>query len=148
MTEPVQARAPRSTRAGEAGEATTASRPDRRRRAAGAHAVYGSCSQDESDLVIVGECGNGSRRRHAYRAATSRISSCWTFRCPRSMASESSARSARSRMPAVIFVTASDAHAVRAFEVHAVDYVLKPVDRDRLMEAIGAPSTARRDRRS
>ncbi len=41
------------------------------------------------------------------------------------------------RMPAVIFVTASDAHAVRAFEVHAVDYVLKPVDRDRLMEAIG-----------
>ncbi len=40
------------------------------------------------------------------------------------------------RMPAVVFVTASDAHAVRAFEVHAVDYVLKPVDRDRLIEAV------------
>jgi two-component system LytT family response regulator len=40
------------------------------------------------------------------------------------------------RMPAVVFVTASDAHAVRAFEVHAVDYVLKPVDRDRLLEAV------------
>jgi two-component system, LytTR family, response regulator len=40
------------------------------------------------------------------------------------------------RMPAVIFVTASDAHAVRAFDVHAVDYVLKPVDQDRLFEAI------------
>jgi two-component system, LytTR family, response regulator len=40
------------------------------------------------------------------------------------------------RMPAVIFVTASDAHALRAFDVHAADYVLKPVDRDRLLEAI------------
>jgi two-component system, LytTR family, response regulator len=39
-------------------------------------------------------------------------------------------------MPAVVFVTASDAHAVRAFEVHAVDYVLKPVDRDRFAEAM------------
>ena len=40
------------------------------------------------------------------------------------------------RMPAVIFVTASDAHALRAFEVHAVDYVLKPVDQDRLLESV------------
>lgn len=40
------------------------------------------------------------------------------------------------RMPAVIFVTASDAHAVHAFEVHAVDYLLKPVDQDRLLEAV------------
>ncbi|MFI5311435.1 MAG: LytR/AlgR family response regulator transcription factor [Gemmatimonadales bacterium] len=39
-------------------------------------------------------------------------------------------------MPLVIFVTAYDRHAVRAFEVHAVDYVLKPVDPDRLREAL------------
>lgn len=39
--------------------------------------------------------------------------------------------------PAVIFVTAHDAHAVRAFEVNAVDYLLKPVDEDRLSRAIG-----------
>ena len=38
-------------------------------------------------------------------------------------------------MPAVIFVTAHDEHAVRAFEVHAVDYVLKPIDPDRLHDA-------------
>ncbi len=40
------------------------------------------------------------------------------------------------QMPAVVFVTASDAHAVRAFDVHAVDYVLKPVSRERLAEAM------------
>ena len=39
-------------------------------------------------------------------------------------------------MPLVVFVTAYDRHALRAFEVHAVDYVLKPVDPDRLRDAI------------
>ena len=40
------------------------------------------------------------------------------------------------RLPAVIFVTAFDQYALRAFEVHALDYVLKPVEADRLGEAL------------
>lgn len=36
----------------------------------------------------------------------------------------------------VVFVTAYDRYAVRAFEVNAVDYLLKPVDPDRLSEAL------------
>lgn len=40
------------------------------------------------------------------------------------------------RMPAVIFVTAYDRYALRAFEVHALDYLLKPFDDDRLARAI------------
>jgi len=39
-------------------------------------------------------------------------------------------------MPLVIFVTAYDEYAVDAFKVHAIDYVLKPIDDDRLHEAI------------
>lgn len=38
--------------------------------------------------------------------------------------------------PAIVFVTAHDEHAVDAFELRAVDYVLKPVRRDRLAEAV------------
>jgi two-component system LytT family response regulator len=38
--------------------------------------------------------------------------------------------------PVVVFVTAYDEHALRAFEVNAVDYVLKPVGRDRLDKAL------------
>ncbi|MDN4171929.1 LytTR family DNA-binding domain-containing protein [Nocardioides sp. SOB77] len=38
--------------------------------------------------------------------------------------------------PAIVFVTAHDEHAVEAFEVRAVDYVLKPVRADRLAEAV------------
>lgn len=40
------------------------------------------------------------------------------------------------RMPLVIFVTAHDRHALRAFEVRALDYLLKPFDRDRLRDAL------------
>ena len=39
-------------------------------------------------------------------------------------------------MPAVIFVTAYDEFALRAFAIHAVDYVVKPVDPARLREAV------------
>lgn len=44
---------------------------------------------------------------------------------------------ARPKRPAVVFATAFDAHAVAAFEVAAVDYLLKPVSEERLGKAIG-----------
>jgi two-component system, LytTR family, response regulator len=42
----------------------------------------------------------------------------------------------KSRAPLVAFVTAYDEYAVRAFELNAVDYLLKPVDKARLREAL------------
>ncbi len=42
--------------------------------------------------------------------------------------------------PSVIFTTAYDQHAVAAFEVNAVDYLLKPIRRDRLELALGKVS--------
>jgi two-component system LytT family response regulator len=42
----------------------------------------------------------------------------------------------RARLPLVIFVTAHDEHAVKAFEVNAVDYLLKPVEEARLRRAL------------
>jgi two-component system, LytTR family, response regulator len=40
------------------------------------------------------------------------------------------------RMPAVVFVTAYDRYAIQAFEVHALDYLLKPYTPDRLSAAV------------
>ena len=40
------------------------------------------------------------------------------------------------QMPAVIFVTAYDRYALRAFEVHALDYLLKPFDGQRFSQAV------------
>lgn len=40
-------------------------------------------------------------------------------------------------MPLTVFVTAFDQHAIRAFDVHALDYLMKPFDRDRFLETMG-----------
>ena len=40
------------------------------------------------------------------------------------------------KLPAVIFVTAYDQYAMKAFEVHAVDYLLKPIGRERFEAAL------------
>ena len=47
------------------------------------------------------------------------------------------------RPPAVVFATAYDAYAIRAFEVHAVDYLLKPISLSRLKEALARASRPR-----
>ena len=41
------------------------------------------------------------------------------------------------KMPLVIFVTAYDQHALKAFQVRALDYLLKPFDRERFTDALG-----------
>jgi two-component system response regulator LytT len=40
------------------------------------------------------------------------------------------------RMPQIVFATAYDQYAVRAFDVNAVDYLLKPFDRNRILQAL------------
>jgi two-component system LytT family response regulator len=39
-------------------------------------------------------------------------------------------------MPIILFLTAYDEYAVRAFEVNALDYILKPIDEDRLHQVL------------
>ncbi|MDQ3797859.1 MAG: LytTR family DNA-binding domain-containing protein [Acidobacteriota bacterium] len=45
------------------------------------------------------------------------------------------------RMPVTVFVTAYDKHALRAFEAHALDYLLKPFDHDRFDAALRRAKT-------
>jgi two-component system LytT family response regulator len=53
------------------------------------------------------------------------------------------------RLPMIVFVTAYDQYAVRAFEVHAVDYLLKPFDRERFQRSLQrAKAQLRLERRS
>ena len=84
--------------------------------------------------VCVGECANG-------RSAVDAIESLQPdlvlldVRMP-GMGGIDVARALTGHVPFVIFVTAFDEYALSAFEVHAIDYLLKPVERERFVAAI------------
>ena len=119
-------------------------RRDRRRRAAGAASGCGRCSTGRSGLEIVGECQDGTRRHRRRSAAPSRTSSSSTCRCRAPTASTWSTRSTPEQLPLVVFVTAFDHYALKAFDVHALDYLLKPFDRDRFLQALARARAAAR----
>lgn len=49
---------------------------------------------------------------------------------------EVAAQLERATAPLIVFVTAFDEHAVKAFDLNAVDYLLKPYDKDRLLRSL------------
>jgi len=82
----------------------------------------------------VGECANG---RSAIDAIESLLPDLVLLdvRMP-GMGGIEVARALTGHVPFIIFVTAYDEHALSAFEVHAIDYLLKPVERERFTAAI------------
>jgi len=91
--------------------------------------------RDEADLEVVGECSNG---RDAL-AAIQRLSPDLVFldvQMPGLDGFGVLAELPAERLPLVVFVTAFDQHAIKAFEVHALDYLLKPFEYDRLRQAV------------
>jgi two-component system LytT family response regulator len=82
----------------------------------------------------VGECANG---RSAVDAIESLLPDLVLLdvRMP-GMGGLDVARALTGHVPFVIFVTAYDEYALSAFEVHAIDYLLKPVERERFVPAI------------
>jgi two-component system LytT family response regulator len=100
--------------------------------------------QAEPDTEVVATCADGEEAVEAIREHVPDLV-LLDIQMPRMDGFEVVAALGQSHQPAVIFVTAHDQYAVRAFEVHAFDYLLKPVDQDRLREAMGwALSAARR----
>jgi two-component system LytT family response regulator len=89
----------------------------------------------EADVEIIGECGDGA----AAIEAITELAPDLVFldiQMPEVSGFDVVEAIGVARMPAVIFVTAYDEHALRAFDVHAVDYVLKPIDRHRFRTAV------------
>lgn len=100
--------------------------------------------QAEPDTEVVAACADGAEAVEAIREHAPDLV-LLDIQMPHLDGFEVVAALGDAQQPAVIFVTAHDQYAVRAFEVHAFDYLLKPVDHDRLREAIGwAVATAAR----
>jgi two-component system, LytTR family, response regulator len=97
--------------------------------------------QEEPDTVVVAACADGAEAVQAIRTNAPDLV-LLDIQMPHLDGFEVVAALGDASQPAIIFVTAHDQYAVRAFEVHAFDYLLKPVDRDRLRQAIGWAITA------
>lgn len=91
--------------------------------------------QNIPQVDVIGECCNGAEALQAI-AELSPDLVFLDIQMPGMDGFELIAQLQSDAMPMVIFVTAFDQYAVEAFKVHAVDYVLKPIDDDRLHEAI------------
>lgn len=89
----------------------------------------------ESDFVVVGECGDGREAIGAIESSKPDLVFL-DVQMPEIDGFDVIDKIGAERMPATVFVTAFDQYAVRAFDFHAVDYLLKPFDRARFREAI------------
>jgi len=96
----------------------------------------------DSGVAVVGEAGDGQAALELVQSRRPDVLLI-DIQMPEMTGLELVARLTRPR-PQIIFVTAHDAHAVRAFELHALDYLLKPVTAARLAEAITRARTGRR----
>ncbi|HYW11465.1 MAG TPA: LytTR family DNA-binding domain-containing protein [Longimicrobium sp.] len=89
----------------------------------------------EPDIEIAGEAADGVQAVDAIRALRPDLVFL-DVQMPEVDGLQVVERVGPGAMPAVIFVTAYHQHAVRAFELHAVDYLLKPVREERLRGAL------------
>jgi two-component system LytT family response regulator len=100
-----------------------------------ARAVTRKMLRSHAEIQVVGECGSGSEAILKIESDTPdlvfldvQMPEVDGFGVVDAIGVE--------RMPCVIFVTAYDHYAVRAFEIHALDYLLKPFDQERFDAAI------------
>ena len=94
-----------------------------------------SLLQQETDVEIVGECSDGSQAVSAIQEQSPdlvfldvQMPGCDGFEVIRNIGAD--------RMPTVVFITAYDEYALQAFEVHALDYLLKPFGKDRFQQTL------------
>jgi two-component system, LytTR family, response regulator len=87
------------------------------------------------DITVVGECGNAAEAKQALAALEPdlmfldiRMPGMDGFRLLHGMQ--------RGALPMVVFATAYGQHALRAFDVNAIDYLLKPIDQARFDQAM------------
>ncbi len=88
----------------------------------------------QRDVEIIGECGDGAAAVTAIEREQPDLL-LLDIRMPEIDGFEV-LEAVETHPPAIIFVTAYDQHALRAFEAAAVDYLLKPIDEDRFTEAL------------
>jgi two-component system LytT family response regulator len=93
------------------------------------------------DIQIVGECSSGKEAVAAIQALQPDLLFL-DIQMPEMNGFEILQAVQSPSVPIVIFITAYDTHAIKAFEVHALDYLLKPINKERFRKAVHFALTA------
>ena len=89
----------------------------------------------EPDVLVIGEFGEAESALRAISADSPDVLFL-DIEMPGTNGFALLERVSRASLPVVIFVTAYDQHAVRAFDAQALDYLLKPVEQERLRDSL------------
>jgi two-component system LytT family response regulator len=100
---------------------------------------------DHADIRITAECGDGACAVQTIEAAVPDLV-LLDIQMPELDGFDVLQALDVPQLPEIIFVSAFDQYALRAFRVHALDYVVKPVEADRLSEALDHARRRLRDR--
>jgi two-component system LytT family response regulator len=95
----------------------------------------------EPDVTVVGEAATGDDAERLLRTEDVDVLIV-DIQMPRQSGLEVVAGIDPADLPIVIFVTAHDEHAIRAFELHALDYLVKPVREERFRQALARARAA------
>ena len=88
-----------------------------------------------ADILLIGECGNGKEATTCIKKYRPDLVFL-DIQMPDLDGFDVLTDLKLDRSPFIIFVTAYDHFAIKAFDIHAVDYLLKPFDDDRFMQAL------------
>jgi two-component system LytT family response regulator len=102
---------------------------------------------NEADIRVVAQCGNGEEAVRAVAELEPDLMFL-DVQMPGLDGFATLRAIPASRMPLVVFVTAYDHYAIRAFEASAIDYVLKPIEDSRLHQALFRVRQQHRERRA
>lgn len=91
--------------------------------------------RDEDGIEIIGECGNGSDAVTAIKEKKPDLVFL-DIQMPEKNGFDVISSLNPKSLPTIIFVTAYDQYALQAFDVHALDYLLKPFTRERIHRAV------------
>ncbi|MGH7540227.1 MAG: LytR/AlgR family response regulator transcription factor [Gemmatimonadota bacterium] len=101
---------------------------------------------EDPEIEVVGECSDGGEAARAMEELEPDLVFL-DIQMPEKDGFEALEEVGTQDLPFIVFVTAYDEYAVRAFEVHALDYVLKPFDDTRFLRAVARAKQEVRHRR-
>lgn len=99
------------------------------------------------DIDIVGECTNGKEALTAIEQLAPDVVFL-DIQMPEASGMDVAESLPSVHPPRIVFITAFDHYAIRAFEVHAIDYLLKPIDDERLAATLQHVRAAIHDQRN